>query len=117
MQFLYKEGDDFVFMDQSTYDQVQITSTIVGEDARFLKDNLECNVLFFNERAVGVTLPNFVELRVVKAEPGVRGDTSGNVTKPATLETGAVINVPLFIKEGEVLKIDTRTGDYVERVG
>ena len=117
MQFLYREGDAFVFMDQSNYEQVHIDKDILGDDARFLKDNLDCAVLFFNDRPVGVTLPTFVSLRVTDTEPGVRGDTSGNVTKPATLETGAVIQVPLFIKENEVLRIDTRTGDYVERVG
>jgi len=116
MQFLYKEGDDFVFMDQASYEQTHVSDEIVGDDSRFLKDNLACSVLFFNERPVGVSLPNFVELRVITTEPGFKGDTSGNPTKPATLETGAIIQVPLFIKENEVLRIDTRTGDYIERV-
>ena len=116
MQFLYKEGDAFVFMDQASYEQTHVSDEIVGDDSRFLKDNLACSVLFFNERPVGVSLPNFVELRVIKTEPGFKGDTSGNPTKPATLETGAVINVPLFIKENEVIRIDTRSGDYIERV-
>lgn len=116
MQFLFREGEDFVFMDQANYEQTHISNTVIGDDARFLKDMLECAVLFFNERPVGVTLPTFVALRVVSAEPGIKGDTSGGATKPATLETGAVINVPLFIKEGEHLRIDTRSGEYVERV-
>jgi len=116
MQFLFREGEDFVFMDQATYEQMHVGKDIIGDDTRFLKDNLECAVLIFNDRPVGVTLPNFVEIRVVKSEPGARGDTSGGATKQATLETGAVINVPLFIKEGELLRIDTRSGEYVERV-
>jgi elongation factor P len=116
MQFLFREGEDFVFMDQSTYEQTHVSTDVIGDDARWLKDNLECAVLIFNERPVGVTLPNFVALRVTASEPGIKGDTSGGATKPATLETGTVINVPLFIKEGETLRIDTRTGEYVERV-
>jgi elongation factor P len=116
MQFLYKEADDFVFMDSASYEQVSITSEVIGEDADLLKDNLPCAVLFFNDRAVGVSLPNFVIVEVIKTEPGARGDTSGNVTKPATVETGAEIQVPLFINQGDVLKIDTRTRAYVERV-
>jgi len=116
MQFLYREGEDFVFMDSANYEQVHVLAEIVGDDWRFLKDNLECSVLFFNERPVGVSLPNFVSMRIVKADPGVRGDTSGNVTKPATIETGAEVQVPLFVKEGEFIRIDTRTGEYIERV-
>ncbi len=112
-----RQGEDFVFMDSATYEQTHVTENVVGDDARFLKDNLEAAVLFFNERAVGVTLPTFVTLKITHCEPGVRGDTSGNVTKPATLETGAVIGVPLFIKEGENIRVDTRSGEYVERVG
>lgn len=116
MQFLYKEGDDFVFMDGATYEQVTITDDIVGDDADLMMDNLECTVLFFNDRAVGITLPNFIFVQVVETEPGARGDTSGNVTKPAKVETGAEIQVPLFINEGDKLKVDTRNKSYVERV-
>lgn len=116
MQFLYKEGEDFVFMDNTSYEQVHITDNVVGDDSKFLKDNLECAVLFFNERPVGITLPNFVILKIVKSEPGAKGDTSGNVTKPAFVETGAEIAVPLFVKEGEYVRVDTRTGEYIERV-
>ena len=116
MSFLYKEGKDFVFMDQSSYEQVTIMQDLVGDDWRWLKDNMVCQVLFWNGRAIGVTLPNFVELKVERSEPGVKGDTSGGATKPATLETGASINVPLFVNEGDVLRIDTRTGEYCERV-
>src|SRR5262245_16603888 len=116
MQFLYREGEDFVFMDNSTYEQTHVGDAVVGDDWKFLKDNLEVQVLFFNERPVGVTLPNFVAVKITHCEPGVRGDTSGNVTKPATVETGAVVGVPLFVKQGETIRIDTRTGEYIERV-
>jgi elongation factor P len=117
MQFLYKEGEDFVFMDESTYEQTQVTAETVGTDGDLLKDNLKVSVLFFNERPVGVTLPTFVILKVTATEPGAAGNTAGsNVTKPATMETGAQIQVPLFIGEGELLRIDTRTREYVERV-
>jgi len=115
MQYLYREGDSFVFMDNSSFEQTNILAELVGDDWKFLKDNLTCNVLFFNARPIGVSLPNFVELKVTHSEPGVKGDTSSGATKPATLETGATINVPLFINEGEILSIDTRTGQYVSR--
>jgi elongation factor P len=116
MQFLYREGDQFVFMDQQNYEQTHVNADVIGDEWQFLKDNLDCQVLFFNERPVGVTLPTFVNLRITKCEPGVRGDTSGNVTKPATVETGGIVQVPLFVKEGETIRVDTRTGEYVERV-
>jgi elongation factor P len=116
MQFLYREGDDLTFMDQKNYEQVSISAELVGDPADLMKDNLPCTVLFFNERPVDVTLPTFVFLEVTAAEPGVRGDTSGNVTKPATVETGAEVAVPLFINIGDLIKIDTRTCEYVERV-
>ncbi|HUH03379.1 MAG TPA: elongation factor P [Kofleriaceae bacterium] len=116
MQFLFKEGEDFVFMDTSSYEQVAITRDTVGDDHDLLKDNLECTVLFFNERAVGVSLPTFVIVEITATEPGARGDTTGNILKPATIETGAEIGVPLFINEGDTIKVDTRTRSYVERV-
>jgi elongation factor P len=117
MQYLYKEGDDFVFMDPSSYEQVTIAAEIIGDDHDLMKDNLNVSVLFFNERAVGVTLPNFVLLRVTGTETGAVGNTAaGNVTKPAVLETGATVQVPLFINEGDLLKVDTREKAYVERV-
>jgi elongation factor P len=116
MQYLYMDGEDFVFMDSSSYEQVSITGDVVGDDADMLKDNLPCAVLFFNDRAVGVSLPNFIVVEVIKTEPGARGDSTGNVTKPAEVETGAEIQVPLFINEGDMLKVDTRTKAYVERV-
>jgi elongation factor P len=116
MQFLYKDGDGFHFMDTQKYEQVALTEEQVGEAKNFLKENMEVTVLFFDSTPIDITLPIFVELQVTKSDPGVRGDTATGATKPATLETGYVIQVPLFIEEGEVLKIDTRTGEYVERV-
>lgn len=116
MQYLYKEADELVFMDDKNFEQVQVRADMIGEAADLMKDNLPCTVLFFNERPVDVTLPTFVLLEVTASEPGVRGDTSGNVTKQATLETGATVAVPLFINIGDMLKIDTRTHEYVERI-
>jgi elongation factor P len=116
MQFLYKEADELVFMDDKSFEQVQVRADMIGEAADLMKDNLPCMVLFFNERPVDVSLPTFVTLEVTASEPGVRGDTSGNVTKQATLETGATVAVPLFINIGDLLRIDTRTHEYVERV-
>lgn len=116
MKFLYKDGEDFVFMDDATYEQVSVRSEVVGDEGDLMMDNLECAVLFFNDRAVGITLPNFIIVEVTETEPGARGDTSGNVTKPATVETGAEIGVPLFINQGDVIKVDTRDRKYVERV-
>jgi elongation factor P len=116
MQFLFTEGDNFCFMDNESYEQVYVARDTVGDAAKFMSDNLVVNVMLFNERPVGVTVPNFVELQVTHAEPGMKGDTASGATKPATLSTGAVIGVPLFVNEGEWLRIDTRTGEYVERV-
>ena len=116
MTFLFKEGEDFVFMHKKTYEQVHVLKETVGDEWRFLKDNLDCQVMIYNGRPIGITLPNFVDLKVVRSDPGVRGDTATGASKPATLETGANINVPLFINEGETLRIDTRSGEYMERV-
>ncbi len=115
-QYLYREGLDYVFMDTETYDQIHISTKMMGEGAIFIKEGEHVDILFNGTEAIGVELPIFVELKVTHAEPGAKGDTVSNVTKPATVETGALINVPLFVGEGEVLKIDTRTGEYVERV-
>jgi elongation factor P len=117
MQYLYKDGDSYVFMDTTTYDQVQIPDTTIGDQSDYMPENINVEVLFFNGRAVGVTLPNFIEQAVTETEPGFRGDTSTGATKPAKISTGAQINVPLFIVVGDVIKIDTRTGEYLERVG
>lgn len=116
MQFLFHEGDNFVFMDNTSYEQVYISKEVVGDSAKFMPDNLDVTVMLFNDRPVGITLPNFVNLEVTFTEPGVRGDTASGATKQAKLSTGATINVPLFIEQNEWLKIDTRTGEYVERV-
>ncbi|MSR83256.1 MAG: elongation factor P [Candidatus Latescibacteria bacterium] len=116
MQYLYAEGETFHFMDTETYEQLAIPASLVGEDAGFLKENEMTYVLIALEKPIGVELPKFVELKVSQTDPGMRGDTATGAVKPATLETGAVVNVPLFINQGDVLRIDTRTGDYVERV-
>jgi elongation factor P len=116
MTFLYKEGEDFVFMDKKSYEQTHVSANVVDDSWQWMKDNLDCQVMFYNGRPIGVTPPNFVELRITKSDPGIRGDTATNVTKPATLETGAVVGVPLFVNEGEMIRIDTRTGEYMERV-
>ena len=116
-QFLYIDGDDYVFMNTETYDQQPLAKEMLGDAVKFLKegDVVELLVDSTTENIVAVELPNFLELRVESAEPGVRGDTATNVTKPATLETGAVVNVPLFVNPGDRIRIDTRTGKYVER--
>jgi elongation factor P len=114
MQFLYKD-ENFHFMNLQTYEQIALDPEVVGEAASWLKETMEVDVLIINGVPAGVEVPNFVELQVVKTDPGVRGDTASGGSKPATLETGAVVQVPLFINEGEVLRIDTRTGAYIER--
>lgn len=116
MQFLYREGEDLTFMDEKSFEQVAVRADLVGDAADLLKDNTPCDVLFFNERPVEVTPPTFMQLEITESEAGVRGDTSGNVTKWATVETGAKIAVPLFINIGDMVKIDTRTHEYVERI-
>ena len=116
MQYLYLDGSDLVFMDTKTYDQVPIPQDVVGEGRLLLKENTEVDVLFWKGGAVNVELPAFVFLEVQKSDPGLKGDTSSGATKPATVETGATLQVPLFINEGDVLRIDTRTGEYTERV-
>ncbi len=115
-QFLYVDGSDYVFMNTETYDQQPIPKEMLGDAIKFLKEQDIVELLADGETIVAVELPNFLELRVESAEPGVRGDTANNVTKPATLETGAVVNVPLFVNPGDKIRIDTRTGKYVERV-
>jgi elongation factor P len=115
MQFLYRDGDSFFMMDNETYEQLALTSEQLGDAVLYLIENLNLQVLFFNQQPVAVEAPNFVELSVAQAEPGVKGDTASGGTKPATLESGAVIQVPLFINEGDRVKVDTRTGTYIER--
>jgi len=116
MQYLYHDGALFYFMDNETYEQVTVSEDLVAEAKNYLKEGEIVELLFHGEEVIGIELPFFVELKVVETEPGVKGDTVSGATKPAKLETGAVVQVPLFIEQGEVLKIDTRTGTYVERV-
>ena len=116
MQYLYADADSFIFMDTSTYDQVGIPKSTIGESADYMPENINVEVLFFNARAVGVSLPNFIEQAIVSTDPGFRGDTATGASKPAKISTGATINVPLFINVGDVIKIDTRTGQYLERL-
>lgn len=116
MQYLYNDGQHFHFMNMSSYEQTEMSAATVADASNFLTENLVVNVLLFQGRPIGITLPNFVELQIVKSDPGIKGDTASGSTKPATLSTGHVIQVPLFVEEGEVVRIDTRTGQYVERV-
>ena len=116
MEYLYSDGDLYYFMDNETYEQTPINGSVLGDAFKFVKENMICRVMSYQGNVFGIEPPNFVELMVTATEPGVRGDTATNVTKPATLETGAVIRVPLFINEGETIRIDTRTGEYMERV-
>ena len=115
MQYLYSDGDLYYFMDNDSYEQIPINKSIVGDDFRFVKENMQCKIVSYKGNVFAVEAPTFVDLLVTETEPAVRGDTATNVTKACTLETGAVIKVPLFISEGEVLRIDTRTGEYMER--
>ncbi|MGH7263022.1 MAG: elongation factor P [Candidatus Rokuibacteriota bacterium] len=114
MQFLYRD-DRFHFMDLETYDQISLSGEDVGEARQFLQENTEVEALYVDGAPIGIELPNFVDLLVVKADPGIRGDTASGGSKPATLETGAVVSVPLFINAGDLLRIDTRTGAYISR--
>jgi elongation factor P len=116
MQYLYRSGDQFYFMDTSTYEQIPISSETVGDANKFMVENTNVEVLFHDEQIIGLELPIFVEMRVKETEPGVRGDTASGGSKPATLETDAVVQVPLFIDVDDVVKVDTRKGIYVERV-
>ncbi len=115
-EYLYKEADHYVFMDIESYEQFHVAETILGENGLFLTENLKVKLLLHNGRPLTVELPNFVELAVVESDPGLKGDTASGGTKPAILSTGARIQVPLFVNVGELLRVDTRTGTYVERV-
>ena len=116
MQYLYNDGESDIFMDMESYDQLPILPDVLGDSLKFVKENDIVQVLSYKGKIFGVEPPTFVELEVVKADPGVKGDTATNVTKNATLETGAEVKVPLFINEGEKIRVDTRTGEYLERV-
>ena len=115
MEYLYCDGSNYCFMDPETYENHLADENVIGDKKNFLLENTTVDVLFFGEKIIEITLPLVVKLKVTKSDPGVRGDTATNVTKPATLETGYTVQVPLFIEEGEYIKVDTRTGEYVER--
>jgi elongation factor P len=115
-QYLYKEGDNYVFMDMETYDQISITKDNVGDAAKFLAENMECQALYLEDEFLGVELPTSVTLKVSSTEPGVKGNSVSNMVKPAILENGIELNVPLFVKEGDSIRIDTRTSEYLERL-
>lgn len=116
MEFLYKDDDGYHFMDNQSYEQFAIPEEALGDSKNYLIDNIKVDVLLFKEKPIGVDLPNFVNLRVVQTDPWVKGDTSGSDSKPATVETGYVLRVPPFIEEGELIVIDTRSGEYSTRV-
>ncbi|HEU4502832.1 MAG TPA: elongation factor P [Nitrospira sp.] len=116
MQFLYATGNEYTFMDTETYEQLTFEKKQLGDNADLLKENMNAKILIYEHRPIDVELPIFIELKVVDAEPGVRGDTASGGTKPAVVETGATIKVPLYLEVGTVIKIDTRTRAYVERV-
>lgn len=115
MEYSYSDGDLYYFMDTETWEQVPIGASILGDNFRFVKENMVCKVLSYKGNVFGVEPPNFVELVITQTDPGFAGNTATNATKPATVETGAEIKVPLFIEEGEVVQIDTRTGEYLGR--
>jgi elongation factor P len=117
MQYLYQDGESLVFMDQETYDQIPFSAEQIGDARKYMKENLEVGVVFWKGAPISIELPSFIEAVVTECDPGLKGDTASGATKPATLETGAVVQVPLFIKEGETIRVDTRTNAYVERVG
>jgi elongation factor P len=116
MQYLYNTGDEYIVMDKATFEQLPLPRALLGDAVRFLTENMDVTVVFHEDTPIGVELPNAVDLRVIETAPGFRGDTVTGGSKPATLETGAVVQVPLFVTSGEVVRIDTRTGAYLERV-
>lgn len=116
MQFLYEDGGLYYFMNTETYDQTPLTKEQIGDALLYLKENATCDLLTYGDDPIGIELPTTVDLKVVNTDPGFRGDTTSGATKPATLETGLTVQVPLFIDEGNVLKVDTRSGEYIERV-
>lgn len=116
LQYLYKSGSIYHFMDQENFEELTIAEEILGEKVKFLKDNLEVTGYFYKNEILNINLPNFIEFKIIHTEPGVKGDTAKSGTKPATIETGAIIQVPLFVNIGDKIKVDTRTGEYVERI-
>lgn len=116
MQFLYQDDSGYVFMENDSFEQVTISPEDMGDAVNYLQENMEVNVQYYRGRAIGIDVPTFVEMEVVETDPGARGDTVSNVFKPAKLPTGLVVQVPLFINTGDVIRVDTRTGEYVTRV-
>ncbi len=116
VQYLYKDGDHYNFMDTDSFDQIALSEAAVGDTAKFLKEQDVVDLLVYGDEPIDIELPTAVNLTVAQTDPGLKGDTASGATKPATLETGLVVSVPLFINEGDVLKVDTRTGEYIERV-
>lgn len=116
VQYLYKDGDHYNFMDTESFDQIALSEVAVGDTAKFLKEQDVVDLLVYGDEPIDLELPTAVNLTVAQTDPGLKGDTASGATKPATLETGLVVSVPLFINEGDVLKVDTRTGEYIERV-
>lgn len=116
MQYLYNQGDTYFFMDMESYEQSSLTAGQLGDSKRFLRENMEVRVLYYRDSPITVELPMFVELKIIQTDPDIRGDTATGGSKPAALETGAIIKVPLHLNEGDVVKVDTRTGEYIERV-
>lgn len=116
MEYLYEDSGLYYFMDQETYEQMPLSEEQLGDALKFVKENMTVKILSYKGNVFAVEPPNFVELSVTETEPGVKGNTATNVTKPATVETGAVITVPMFVNEGDTIRIDTRTGEYMERV-
>ena len=115
MEYSYNDGDLYYFMDMETYDMLPVNKSVLGDNFKFVKENMSCKIMSYKGSVFGVEPPNFVDLEVTETEPGIKGDTATNVTKPATLKTGAEIKVPLFINAGDRIRIDTRTGEYMER--
>ena len=116
MRLLYQEGEDYVFMDEKTYDQHTVSGSVVGDKAQWCMEDVEYDIVFYKGNVIDVIPPTFMEMTITETAPGLRGDSSGRVLKPAVIETGAKIQVPIFINEGEKVKVDTRTGEYVSRV-
>ncbi len=116
MQYLYNDGDHYHFMDNKSYEQIPLTLEQLGDASRFLKENMEVKILFYSDAPIAVEVPMFVELAIVKTDPGFKGDTASGGSKPALLESGITVKVPFHINEGDTIKIDTRTSEYIERV-
>ncbi|HEY3346939.1 MAG TPA: elongation factor P [Nitrospirota bacterium] len=116
MQYLYATGEEYHFMDTESYEQIALSAAQLGDSVKWLKENMNLQMLYHNGNPINIEVPMFLELKVVQTDPGVRGDTASGGKKPATLETGAIVMVPLYLEEGEVIKVDTRTNEYLERV-